>query len=245
MKACILRIFRRVALGLILTAYATAYAKGSDDTPQRYEINIAEFSELKVTEGLRVDYKCNPDSAGMAVFTTTPDMASLLMFTNTKSCLNMQISTDGIDYTGLPHITVYSRYLTKVENSGDSLVRVLSIAPTPQLKVRLIGNGRLSVRDIETNDLDASLDTGNGVMYLQGKTLKAKYKLVGTGSIQAEELISREAKCSMLGTGYINCDVTESLSVIGASSGTVYYLGEPTIKNRSIGVKVKSVAPAE
>lgn len=51
---------------------------------KRYEINVKDFSELKVIEGLTVDYKCSEDSAGMAVFTTSPDMASLLMFTNNK-----------------------------------------------------------------------------------------------------------------------------------------------------------------
>lgn len=116
---------------------------------KRYEIDVKDFSELKVIEGLAVDYKCSEDSAGMAVFTTSPDMASLLMFTNNKNKLEIQISTDGIDYQGLPKITVYSRFLNKVENSGDSLVRVLSVAPSPSFKARLIGNGTLSVHGID------------------------------------------------------------------------------------------------
>ena len=34
----------------------------------RYELNVSDFSELKVVDGVNVDYKCNPDSAGMVCF---------------------------------------------------------------------------------------------------------------------------------------------------------------------------------
>ena len=161
----------------------------------------------------------------MAVFTTSPDMASLLMFTNNKNKLEIQISTDGIDYQGLPKITVYSRFLNKVENSGDSLVRVLSVAPSPSFKARLIGNGTLSVHGIDTNTLDGSLDTGNGVLVLYGKAASAKLSLVGTG--------------------YIECNPLKTLNVVGASSGKVYHKGSPKIKSRAIGVKVIPIDNAQ
>ena len=203
---------------------------------KRYEIDVKDFSELKVIEGLAVDYKCSEDSAGMAVFTTSPDMASLLMFTNNKNKLEIQISTDGIDYQGLPKITVYSRFLNKVENSGDSLVRVLSVAPSPSFKARLIGNGTLSVHGIDTNTLDGSLATGNA---------SATLSLVGTGSIQADELDADDIKCSLLGTGYIECNPLKTLNVVGASSGKVYHKGSPKIKSRAIGVKVIPIDNAQ
>lgn len=204
----------------------------------RYEVNAGDFSELNVIEGLKVDYIQSNDSAGIVTFETTPDMASLLMFTNNKEKLDIQIATDGINYTNLPPITVRSRFLTKVSNSGDSLVRVLKLAPCANFKARLIGNGQVAVHGVDANHVDCSLDTGNGVIAIDGKTQKAKFTLVGTGSIQADDMAAEEVKCSLLGTGSIGCNPTKQLTVVGASSGKVFHRGEPKIKNRSIGVKI-------
>ena len=216
-------------------------AQTDNSTLRKYEIPVSDFTTLKVVEGVTVEYRASADSAGFATFTTTPEMASLLMFTNNKQTLEIQLSTDGINHTGLPTVTVYSRFLTKAENSGDSLLRIATIEPTPAFRARLIGNGRLSIRNIDTNYLDASLETGNGVMAISGSSAKAKYSLIGTGSIQAEDVQVAEVKCSMLGTGYVQCSASETLTVSGASSGKVYYKGTPKVKNRSIGVKVIAI----
>lgn len=205
---------------------------------RKYEINVKEFDQLKVIEGVNVDYRQSADSAGMVCFTTTPEMAGVLMFNNNNSQLSIQIATDGIDYRGLPTVTVYSRFLVKVENSGDSLVRVLSPAATPQFKARVIGNGYLSLRGMDVSQLDVSLDTGKGVISVDGKAAQAKYTLVGTGSIQAEDLTAQKVKCTLLGTGFIGCNATDELNVVGATSGRIFYKGDPTIKNRSLGIKL-------
>ena len=224
----------------IITLFTATSAVSAQEL-RKYELDVKDFYDLRVIEGVTVDYKCNPDSAGMATFTTTADLASVLMFSNNKNRLDVEISTDGIDYTNLPRITVYSRFLNSVENSGDSLVRVLTLNPTAAFKARLIGNGSLAVYGINSTSVEASLDTGNGTITLYGKAESAKYNLVGTGSIQADELTAGSIKCSLLGTGFVGCDPTTTLTIVGASSGKVYYKGSPSIKNRSIGVKIISI----
>ncbi len=204
-----------------------------------YEINVGEFTELKVADGIRVDYRMSEDSCGFAVFEATPQMASAVMASLNKNCLTLQLSSDGISKTGIPHITVFSRFLQKVENEGDSLVKIIKPAPVPVFRAKVVGNGQISVHGINTNALDASLTTGNGTLLLNGVTTQAKYNLVGTGSIQCADLKATDVKCKMMGTGYVECWAVERLSVIGAGSGKVYYQGEPKeIKNNSIGVKV-------
>ncbi len=205
----------------------------------RYELDVNDFSELKVIEGINVDYVCNPDSAGKAVFYATPDLASVLMFSNNKSKLEMQIATDGINYNNLPTVTVYSNFLTKVENSGDSLVRVLSVAPLPKFKATLIGNGRIVVRDINATQVEGSINSGNGTVVINGKCTTAKLSSVGAGTIQADELTATDVKCVLLGTGSIGCSVKQNLTVIGTGSGKIYYKGTPEkITNRSLGLKI-------
>lgn len=231
---------KRFILAFIAVALASLHLMAEGDL-KRYELNVSDFSELKVLEGLNVDYKCSEDSNGFVVFNAAPDIASVIMLNNNKSCLELQISTDGIDYDNLPRITVYSRFLNKVENDGDSLVRVLSVAPTASFRATLIGNGGLAVHGISTNNFVGAIKTGNGVIAVNGKTTKAHLSVVGTGSIQADDLEANEIKCSLSGTGIIECNPASKLTVVatfGVSSGKIYYRGKPEIKDRAPGVKI-------
>ena len=231
---------KKYVLAFIIAAI-TSLCVSAEGEMKRYEVNVNDFSELKVLEGLNVDYKCSEDSNGYVVFNAAPDIASVIMLNNNKSCLEIQISTDGIDYDNLPRITVYSRFLNKVENDGDSLVRVLTVAPTASFRATLIGNGGLAVHGINTNNFVGAIKTGNGVIAVNGKTTKAQLSVVGTGSIQADDLNANEIKCSLSGTGIIECNPASKLTVVatfGVGSGKVYYRGKPEIKDRAPGVKI-------
>ena len=231
---------RKFIIALIALTAATLLMAAENDL-KRYEVNVGDFSELKVLEGLNVDYKCSEDSNGFVVFNAAPDIASVIMLNNNKSCLELQISTDGIDYDNLPRITVYSRFLNKVEHDGDSLVRVLSVAPAASFRATLIGNGGLALHGISTNNFVGAIKTGNGVIAVDGKSTKAHLSIVGTGSIQADDLSANEIKCSLSGTGIIECNPASKLTVVatfGVSSGKVYYRGKPDIKDRAPGVKI-------
>lgn len=228
---------RKMFLSIIATVVAMV-ANAQDVT--RYELDLGDFSELKVIEGINVDYKCNPDSAGKAVFYTTADKAAALMFTPKKTRLQIELAADCEGYTGLPTITVYSRFLTKVENCGDSLVRVLSVADCPEFKARIMGNGRLVVRKITAVTVNGSIDTGNGTLVINGSCDNARLSYTGgSGAIQADDLVAKDVKCTLWGTGSIGCHVTEKLTIVGASSGHIYYKGNPTkIKNNSVGIDI-------
>ena len=160
---------KKYVLAFIIAAI-TSLCVSAEGEMKRYEVNVNDFSELKVLEGLNVDYKCSEDSNGYVVFNAAPDIASVIMLNNNRSGLEIQISTDGIDYDNLPRITVYSRFLNKVENDGDSLVRVLTVAPTASFRATLIGNGGLAVHGINTNNFVGAIKTGNGVIAANGKT---------------------------------------------------------------------------
>ncbi len=202
----------------------------------KYELKVNNFTELKVVDDIDVIYRCNPDSAGLAVFEAAAEQASGILFQATGTKLHIELSPDA-PRQGLPVITVYSTYLNKVENAGKGRLTVYSPAPGAKLKARLIGNGRMTVTGIENQALEASIDTGNGTLVVKGKCEVAKLSNTGSGQLQADELTARQVKCSVWGTGSIGCSASETLSVLGAGSGQVYYLGSPSIKNRSIGVK--------
>lgn len=226
-------IFAALLVGSTATISATA------ETTQRYELKVNDFKELRVDNHIPVDYYCNPDSAGYAVFTATDAQAGWILFDNNgRGKLSVQTDTDYPTGGKIPHIKVYSSSLEKVVNSGDSLVRVYNLPTADQFKAILIGNGRLSVPAVEASKVEASIHSGNGQLTIEGRCTEAKLHLVGTGTILADRLSAVKVKATVVGTGQIGCDPTEALTVMGAGSGSVMYrTTPPTLKSRGVGIK--------
>lgn len=59
-----------------------------------YKLNVQNFCELTVVDGINVDYICRPDSAGWAIFSCSPELASRIMFTNKAERLTIQTDAD-------------------------------------------------------------------------------------------------------------------------------------------------------
>lgn len=207
--------------------------------PADYKLEVMDFTELKVTDNINVEYHCSADSAGWVYFTCEPEVSSMLLFTNNKSCLHIQVATDGAVATTLPTIRVYSNSLTKAENASDSTMSILSDVPVKNFTGKVIGNGTLIVKNVEASVFEASIATGKGHVVLNDcKAQRAKLSNVGTGTIEAGGLMAKDVKAVLFGTGDVDCTATGSLSVFGTGSGKVYYGGDPAkISNRSLGVK--------
>lgn len=217
-------------LTLLLATAAGLTAK----TPQRYEINVGDFKSLKVVDGLNVDYKISADSAGKVVFFSPRSLASSLIVSNKDGKLKLEIATEASGSVNLPVITVYSRSLESVENSGDSTVRILSHIKVPKFTARVVGNGHLSVRDIDANDVNARVQMGKGRLMLCGKCNSVKLSSIGTGIIEADGLKADVANVNVNGTGAVGVWATERLTVSGTGSTNIYYKGDPEIKKKML-----------
>ena len=222
------------ALITALTYVFTAAAQ----SPTGYNLNVGEFSELRVSDGINVDYTSDNEKSGQASFTCQASMASAIMFNNKGGKLVIQLSPESIGTKDLPTITVHSRYLTKIENTADSTVRVLSLAGSPKFEAKLEGHGHLIVRGLDANEVKGTMRLGHGTLILAGKCSDAKLNLTGTGVIQADELVAGEATVNAKGTGSVGVNATNSLNVYGMGSTSIYYVGDPAIKNRSVGLKL-------
>lgn len=212
---------------------------GMGQSTQRYELKVNDFKELRVDNDIAVDYYCNPDSAGYAVFTATDAQSGWVLFDNNgRGKLSVQTDTDYPAGEKMPRIRVYSSSLEKVVNSGDSLVKVYNLPAADKFKAVLIGNGRLSVPGVEASTVEASIHSGNGQLTIEGRCTEAKLHLVGTGTILADRLEAVKVKATVVGTGHIGCSPSEAITVMGAGSGSVLYKqAPPTIKSRGVGIK--------
>ncbi|MDE6238453.1 MAG: DUF2807 domain-containing protein [Muribaculaceae bacterium] len=232
----------KLTKAIILIASVCGAVFAANAQKGMYKLDVGDFSELKVSDGINVEYYCSTDSAGWAFFECDPATAQMIMFTNKKNGLTIQIASDGAEVKELPTIKLYSMTLQKVENSGDSLVTIQRTVPVREFKGSVVGNGTLVINDVKTHKASFAVRTGNGHLVVNGTTRQASLRNVGTGKLEASGLMAEDVKCNILGTGPIDCNASVALSVSGAGSGKVFYGGTPSkISNHSIGVKVISV----
>jgi hypothetical protein len=197
---------------------------------QRCELKVGDFTNLHVIDGVNVEYRCNPDSSGIAVFTASKDVIDGLMFkNNTKGKLSIQIATELVGKAALPTITVYSSYLSDVENSSDSTLRLLKLVSTPRFSLKTSGNGKIIVHGLKAQTVDLSLITGHSTVIVDGtKCENLTIRNLGTGEIQADKLPATNVKCIIMGTGTIGCDIRGgTFQVRGSGTGKIYYKGNP------------------
>ena len=217
---------------------------------QHFELDVKDFTQLNVVDGINVVYTGDETSEGKASFTTTREIADKIMFENNgKGKLTIQKSfTDDetVISEGLPTINVSSKFLKSVTNSGDSTVKVLNLRPNIEFKASVIGNGRLVVRDIDCSKFYGSIKTGHGTLVVTGKCNEAIFNNTGTGSIEADNLQAVNVSARFFGTGTTGCFATGTLTVKGVMKGKLYYRDTPEkIRNYSAGVKIYSLEGAE
>lgn len=236
-------MLKKLSLSIIAGVAGVIAALGASPM-NSYKLDIGDFTKLKVSAPINVRYISNPDSAGMVVFESSPQMASIIAFSNNKQKLTIEFSTRGVHYFDAPTVTVYSNFLVSAENNADSLLRLVKVAPGPELKIKLMGNGRISATDIQANEVSATILTGHGSIVLTGKCDKASLSSWSTGSLQADNLEAQDVSCKIVGTGEIGCWAANKLyiSPLCAGTGVIYYRGMPaTIENKSIKTKMAPI----
>lgn len=226
---------------LIVPVVVFSVVASAKEPVSRYELKVGDFDELKVVDGINVEYVCDQSRAGLVEFETTRDLASAVIFEPSKGRLSVRLASRENPYTGLPTVRVYSSQLTAISNEGDSLVRVASLPQAVRFSCRVMGNGSIEVGDVCVGNLKGSILSGCGKIRLSGRCDAATFKVAGAGTINAVDLESVTLNCTLAGTGTINCHPTKMLEV-GGLGGTVNYVGDPEVKKRFLTtVKLKPI----
>ena len=220
-----------VIMLLALTFFTAAWG----DEIQDYKLEVGQFDRLKITDDVRVVYRCLPDSTGFVQYRGAKEFADAFILTPKDGTLRIQVSTEDVGHPDLPVLYVYSDFLTSVENSSKFDVTVENPAPCSEFKAMQIGNGSINVENVKCNKVTATLATGNGTVSISGSCREATLKMVGAGTIAADRLEAEKVKCQILGSGTIGCWPEESLVVKGLGSTKIYYKGEPNIKKTGGG----------
>jgi hypothetical protein len=218
---------KRVLISVILIA-ASWFAIGAQQ--QRHEIKVGDFNRLTMIDNINVNYSCNADSAGLAVFTCSQEIADALIFSlSGNGRLSIQVNDDFERLKNLPTLTLYSSTLDEAENAGDSTMRIAGLPPLKSFKVRLTDNGKVIVRGVRASQLELQILSGKGKIIADGSCDNLSLRLIGTGEIQADRVQAGSVSCRIMGTGTIGCDVRDGeLKVSGSGTGKVYYKGNPS-----------------
>lgn len=226
-----------LSLLLMTSVLNTAHAQNFSEFP------VADFTELCVDDGVKVIYHVTSEGDAPRVFVNggTDETMSMVTVQSGKEKLIVRLTDDGLKCSNLPTLTVTSSKLIKVQNNGDSLVVVENNCAVPKFSARLEGNGLLQVNHIEAEEVSVSKFTGKGTVTVSGQCEKASLSNTGTGCVDCAALKAADAKCNIVGTGHIYCNVSGILSVTGVS-GTIFFTGMPSdIKNRALGVKLRPI----
>lgn len=222
---------------VLLTVIMSVAACFADS--KTYTLSVGDFTCLKALNNANVIYRSNPDSIGYAVFEAEHRYAKAYIFSNNKAgTLKIEVAPEFANDDTLPTVYVYSQFINKIESSSTSTVFIDTPTPCPLLKAKLIGNGRLIINNITATTAEINLSTGNGTIVANGTCSHLKIKTIGTGVIQADELIATDVDCTILGTGSIGCNPRTSLNVKGIGSTKIYYKGQPQIKKSGGGTLI-------
>ena len=204
----------------------------------RHEIKVGDFSRLVVIDDINVNYRCHPDSAGIAIINGTQEAIKHLIFSlNDKGRLSIQVENEFEHREHVPNITIYSSSLVEAENAGDSTLRIAGLPPMKEFKVRNIDNGKVIAKGLRASKLELQILSGKGKIIADGSCDDLMLRLVGTGEIQADQVKATNVSCRIMGTGTLGCYVIDGdLKVSGSGTGKVYYKGNPSKVNvRKLG----------
>lgn len=208
---------------------------------KEYAVEVGDFKEITVRNSVPVDLVFSNDSVGIITFLAEDEASKAITFENKGGKLNVMLEprTFGRDHY-VPCVKIRYKSLTAISNEGDSLIRISDLPEVETIKIRLTGNGSISARNIIANEVNAALRLGSGRVYLTGSCEKAILDNTGQGILQAGGLNARTAICYIMGTGNIDCNASEELSVKGIGKGNIIYGGNPAlVKNRGVGIKVE------
>lgn len=224
MKTRIMCLFALVAIA------ATAGARTNV-----YDLNVGDFSKLRVLDGLNVEYRANPDSAGYVRFSATPDMADAVICENKGGTLKLQVLDALENMPGIPTVYVYSNFLSEVKNDGEGCVNVEGLSPTASFSATQIGNGSITVSGLKCTKVSASLTTGSGTITLSGSSSEVDIKLLGTGKIDTGNLKADKVRLSSAGTGSVSCWAVHDLNARCVGSTKIFYRPVPGLDIKKTG----------
>ncbi len=117
--------------------------------------------------------------------------------------------------------------------SGSGGLSLTSLK-SDNVTIDINGSGSASIPTITTQSLSAKL-SGNGALQVGGTTIDQTVSISGSGKYDGEKLTSKTAVIQTTGSGGATVQVIDTLDASISGSGSITYIGNPALTQKSIG----------
>lgn len=117
----------------------------------------------------------------------------------------------------------------KLSGSG----KIDGYANTSSISATISGSGDMNIESF-TQSMDA-LISGSGNINLTGEATNGNFTISGSGSVRTYNYYQNECIAKISGSGDMQLNVIDYLDVTISGSGSVYYIGDPSINVKITG----------
>ena len=111
-------------------------------------------------------------------------------------------------------------------------IRVDVVVPSVN-ELTLSGSGTIDAAGIDVDELTVAL-SGSGAVSASGRAQRIDVELNGSGDVQLHDLVARDVRATMSGTGRIAVHATDSLEAAVPGTGSIVCTGSPSQVRKSV-----------
>ena len=231
-----------LSLAIISIFIASSAMKAEQVVVKKYnyvysDTTIADFSEVSILNGINVVYTQNATLAGK-VRVYAPEGKDVVSITSKNGQLSVRYGKGYNRDFGVIMVYVYSKELSKVSCSMGGNFTAEGMVSGNKLKLKVLGQSQIRCKNIVYDEVSAKRGLGNGDILLAGKAKETTYTIIGSGEINADNLIADDVTCKILGRGDIGCHVDKNITVRSLGKGAAYCKGELKISGENNKIRV-------
>ena len=190
-----------------------------------HRVKLAGSFDVELTQGANTSVEVIGDDNILPFIITTEHDGFLIIKTKDHLSYN---STDGIKIK----ITTPRLENLQLARSGNIIGKGKFVG-SEKLVLKIAGSGDIKL-EVNTPTITSDI-AGSGSITLAGETKEETINIAGVGNYLAETLMAENAKVKIAGSGDVKLFVSTNLDVNIAGVGSVFYKGNPTVKQKVAG----------
>lgn len=216
---------------LVASGQVTINLLGSPNTTIKQEFT-KNFEKIKIDiEADITIYQSNTDSVTIE---TTKAKASEIKISQTSKTINIQpekkslLNIQLINQDSKPKISIYMKQLQEIEINSKSKVQIQKYS-TDRISIIFNSDGSLIADSIQAKKIEIDQKL-SGFVSLNGSAEELSLNTADSARSLLRYMQVKTAVVNSTGTGSIELNVTDSLSVKSSGSSPIKYQGVPAIK---------------
>jgi len=203
------------------------------------ELTLNDYNEISIVGPGVLVYENKTDAAPYLKIETDNNIMPLVEISSENGVLVIKPQKN-INPSSI-NIYTNSTALAKINSTGSANITIKGEVNTSSLDLGVTGSGKITGENIICQKFRANV-VGSGNVKISGTASDIKSTVLGSGSIDVNEMPAQEANCKITGSGSSFVNISENLRAEILGSGEVKYQGTPLIESSVVGSgKVSSI----